>query len=123
MKLTIGYYIDALTVTMFCMVTLIASCVHIYALGYMHDELHDPYVDHEVIVLPAAMEVVEPPELIAAFATLAERYHLTAQTGTAPPATPPRSGLPCQQASGWPAARVPSGWSLTSLPRPALLWK
>ena len=29
------------------MVTLIASCVHIYAIGYMHDELHD-YVDHEV---------------------------------------------------------------------------
>jgi proton-translocating NADH-quinone oxidoreductase chain L len=48
LKLTIGYYIDALTVTMFCMVTLIASCVHIYALGYMHDELHEPYVDHEV---------------------------------------------------------------------------
>ena len=48
LKLTIGYYIDALTVSMFCMVTLIASCVHIYALGYMHDELHDPYVDHEV---------------------------------------------------------------------------
>ena len=47
-KLSIGYYIDALTVTMFCMVTLIASCVHIYALGYMHDELHEPYVDHEV---------------------------------------------------------------------------
>ena len=32
---------------MFCMVTLIASCVHIYAFGYMHDELHD-YTDHEV---------------------------------------------------------------------------
>lgn len=48
LKITIGYYIDALTVTMFCMVTLIASCVHFYALGYMHDELHDPYVDHEV---------------------------------------------------------------------------
>jgi NADH-quinone oxidoreductase subunit L len=48
LKLTIGYYIDALTVTMFCMVSLIASCVHIYALGYMHDELHEPYVDHEV---------------------------------------------------------------------------
>ena len=26
---------------MFCMVTLIASCIHIYAVGYMHDELHD----------------------------------------------------------------------------------
>jgi proton-translocating NADH-quinone oxidoreductase chain L len=48
LKITIGYYIDALTVTMFCMVTFIASCVHIYATGYMHDELHDPYVDHEV---------------------------------------------------------------------------
>jgi NADH-quinone oxidoreductase subunit L len=47
LKLTIGYYIDTLTVLMFCMVTLIASCIHIYAVGYMHDELHD-YVDHEV---------------------------------------------------------------------------
>jgi NADH-quinone oxidoreductase subunit L len=47
LKLTIGYYIDLLTVTMFCMVTLIATCIHVYATGYMHDELHD-YVDHEV---------------------------------------------------------------------------
>ncbi len=48
LKITIGYYIDALTVAMFCMVSVIASCVHIYALGYMHDELHEPYIDHEV---------------------------------------------------------------------------
>jgi proton-translocating NADH-quinone oxidoreductase chain L len=47
LRLTIGYYIDALTIAMFCVVTLIASCVHIYAVGYMHDELHD-YVDHDV---------------------------------------------------------------------------
>src|SRR4051794_12978165 len=47
LKLTIGYYIDLLTVTMFCMVTLIASCIHIYAMGYMHDELHD-VTDHEI---------------------------------------------------------------------------
>ena len=47
LKLSIGYYIDTLTVAMFCMVTLIASCIHIYATGYMHDELHD-VVDHEV---------------------------------------------------------------------------
>ena len=47
MKLTIGYYIDSLTIAMFCMVTLIASCIHVYAMGYMHDELHD-YTDHEV---------------------------------------------------------------------------
>jgi proton-translocating NADH-quinone oxidoreductase chain L len=48
LKLTIGFYIDALTVGMFCMVSIIASCVHFYALGYMHDELHEPFVDHEV---------------------------------------------------------------------------
>jgi NADH-quinone oxidoreductase subunit L len=50
LKLSIGYHIDALTVLMFCMVSVIASCVHIYALGYMHDELEDDYVDHEVTV-------------------------------------------------------------------------
>jgi NADH-quinone oxidoreductase subunit L len=49
LRLTIGYYIDTLTVAMFAMVTLIASCVHIYAFGYMHDELSE-YVDHEVTV-------------------------------------------------------------------------
>ncbi len=47
LRLSIGYYIDALTVIMFTMVTLIASCIHLYASGYMHDELHD-VTDHEV---------------------------------------------------------------------------
>jgi len=47
LKLTIGYYIDTLTVAMFCMVSLIATCVHFYAVGYMHDELHD-FTDPEV---------------------------------------------------------------------------
>ncbi len=49
LKLTIGYYIDALTVVMFAMVTLIATCIHFYAAGYMHDELHD-VTDHEVML-------------------------------------------------------------------------
>ncbi|MBX3434937.1 MAG: NADH-quinone oxidoreductase subunit L [Pirellulales bacterium] len=48
LKLDVSYYIDSLTVSMFCVVTLIASCVHFYAIGYMHDELHEDYVDHEV---------------------------------------------------------------------------
>lgn len=47
LKITLSYYIDALTVGMFAMVTLIASCIHFYAIGYMHDELHD-VTDHEV---------------------------------------------------------------------------
>jgi len=49
LKLTIGYYIDTLTLVMFCMVTLVASSIHIYAVGYMHDELHE-VVDHEVVL-------------------------------------------------------------------------
>ena len=47
LRLTIGYYIDALTVAMFCMVTLVATCIHVYSLGYMHeelDEMTDPLV-------------------------------------------------------------------------------
>lgn len=47
--ISISYYIDALTVMMFAMVTLIASCIHFYAIGYMHDELHD-ITDKEVLV-------------------------------------------------------------------------
>ena len=47
--MSISVYIDALTVCMFCMVSLIASCIHVYSIGYMHDELTgDDYVDHEV---------------------------------------------------------------------------
>ncbi|HET6881762.1 MAG TPA: proton-conducting transporter membrane subunit, partial [Pirellulales bacterium] len=49
LKVTISYYIDALTVGMFAMVTLIATCIHFYAIGYMHDELHD-VTDHEVLL-------------------------------------------------------------------------
>ncbi len=47
LRITIGYYIDSLTVLMFSMVTFIATCIHFYAYGYMHDELHD-VDDHEV---------------------------------------------------------------------------
>jgi NADH:ubiquinone oxidoreductase subunit 5 (subunit L)/multisubunit Na+/H+ antiporter MnhA subunit len=47
LRLTIGWYIDALTVLMFVVVTFIATCIHVYASGYMHDELHD-FTDHEV---------------------------------------------------------------------------
>jgi len=47
LRLSISYYIDSLTVCMFCMVTFIATLIHIYATGYMHDELHD-FTDHEV---------------------------------------------------------------------------
>ena len=39
LRLCVAYYIDALTVAMFCMVTLVASCIHVYSIGYMHEEL------------------------------------------------------------------------------------
>jgi len=47
LRLSIGYYIDSLTVLMFVMVTLISACVHYYATGYLHEEL-DEVEDHEV---------------------------------------------------------------------------
>jgi NADH:ubiquinone oxidoreductase subunit 5 (subunit L)/multisubunit Na+/H+ antiporter MnhA subunit len=47
LKLSIGWYIDSLTVLMFVVVTFIATCIHVYASGYMHDELHE-VTDHEV---------------------------------------------------------------------------
>lgn len=47
LRLSISYYIDSLTISMFCMVTFIATLIHVYAMGYMHEELHD-VVDHEV---------------------------------------------------------------------------
>ena len=48
LRVAIDYYIDSLTLTMFVMVTLIATCIHIFALGYMADELTDDHVDHSV---------------------------------------------------------------------------
>jgi NADH-quinone oxidoreductase subunit L len=47
LRLSISYYIDALTVCMFCMVTFIATLIHVYSTGYMHEELSE-VVDHEV---------------------------------------------------------------------------
>ena len=41
LQLTVGYYIDSLTLAMFCMVSLVAFCIHVYSFGYMHGELSD----------------------------------------------------------------------------------
>jgi len=48
-EVSINYYIDALTILMFCLVTLIASCIHFYSMGYMHEELHD-VIDDEALL-------------------------------------------------------------------------
>ena len=45
---SIDYYIDSLTLAMFMMVTLIATCIHVFAVGYMSDELTEDHVDHQV---------------------------------------------------------------------------
>ncbi|MEX0678622.1 MAG: NADH-quinone oxidoreductase subunit L [Pirellulales bacterium] len=47
LRITIGYYIDSLTVLMFVMVTFISTCIHFYSFGYMHEELEE-VTDHEV---------------------------------------------------------------------------
>ncbi len=46
LTIAMDYYIDSLTLVMFTMVTFIATCIHLFAIGYMSDELVDDYVDH-----------------------------------------------------------------------------
>lgn len=48
LNLTLDWYIDSLTLLMFTMVTFIATCIHLFAIGYMKDELTEEYEDHEV---------------------------------------------------------------------------
>jgi NADH-quinone oxidoreductase subunit L len=46
--LTVGYHIDSLSAIMFLMVTLIATLIHIFSIGYMSDELQPIVEDHQV---------------------------------------------------------------------------
>lgn len=46
LTISLDWYIDSLTLVMFTMVTFIATCIHVFAIGYMHDELTENYVDH-----------------------------------------------------------------------------
>lgn len=48
LDISLDYYIDSLTLGMFMMVTLIATCIHVFATGYMSEELTDHYEDHQV---------------------------------------------------------------------------
>jgi len=58
LRITISYYIDALTVLMFCMVTFIATCIHFYASGYMADEL--TAVNDKEVVLASGQTLHRP---------------------------------------------------------------
>src|SRR5262245_59568975 len=46
--LQLGYKIDGLAVIMFVMVTLIATLIHIFSIGYMSEELNREVEDHQV---------------------------------------------------------------------------
>jgi len=50
LRLSLDWYIDSLTLVMFTMVTFIATCIHVFAIGYMKDELTEEYEDHDVHV-------------------------------------------------------------------------
>jgi len=47
-EISLECYIDGLTLVMFAMITLVASCIHVFALAYLQDELTEDHVDHEV---------------------------------------------------------------------------
>ena len=40
--LDVGIYVDSLTVTMFAMITLVATLVHVFSIGYMRDDKRFP---------------------------------------------------------------------------------
>ncbi|MGD9856524.1 MAG: NADH-quinone oxidoreductase subunit L [Planctomycetaceae bacterium] len=69
LRLAVDYYIDGLTVLMFCMVTLIATCIHIFAMGYMSDELTEDFEDHQVH-LPGGRHFHRPGRFYRFFAFL-----------------------------------------------------
>ncbi|HMF16545.1 MAG TPA: proton-conducting transporter membrane subunit, partial [Gemmataceae bacterium] len=46
--LSVGFHIDHLSVVMFLMVTLIATLIHIFSIGYMGEEVNRVVEDHEV---------------------------------------------------------------------------
>jgi len=46
LEVSLDYYIDSLTLVMFTMVTFIATCIHLFAMGYMSEELTEEYIDH-----------------------------------------------------------------------------
>jgi len=46
--LRLGYYIDSLAAVMFLMVTFVATLIHLFSMGYMHDELKPIVEDHQV---------------------------------------------------------------------------
>lgn len=69
LRLSLDYYIDGLTLGMFCMVTLIATCIHLFAMGYMSDELTEDYEDHQVH-LPGGKHFHRPGRFYRFFAFL-----------------------------------------------------
>src|SRR5262249_7779019 len=48
--LRLGFRIDHLSVVMFLMVTLVASLIHLFSIGYMGDELEPQHEDHQAHV-------------------------------------------------------------------------
>ncbi len=69
LEITLDWYIDSLTLVMFTMVTFIATCIHLFAIGYMKDELTEEYEDHEVH-LPGGHHFTRPGRFHRFFAFL-----------------------------------------------------
>jgi len=69
MELSLDYYIDGLTLVMFVMITLIATCIHLFAIGYLSNELTDDHEDHAVI-LPDGHHLHRPGRFYQFFAYL-----------------------------------------------------
>ncbi|NMG22138.1 NADH-quinone oxidoreductase subunit L [Brasilonema bromeliae] len=49
LRFDVSYSIDALTIVFFCVIGIVATCVHVYAIAYMHEETHASVEDHEIV--------------------------------------------------------------------------
>ena len=70
LSLSIDYYIDGLTLLMFGVVTLIAMCVHVYAVAYMDGERGRGGAGDEEQFSPSPASPDPPPPLVRFFTTL-----------------------------------------------------
>ncbi len=61
LALELGYKIDQLTAVMFAMVTVVATLIFVFSLGYMKDETQEKVEDHEVDKQNAEHPVVSAP--------------------------------------------------------------
>lgn len=63
-----GVRLDTLSVVMMCVITIVSSCVHVYSVGYMHDDAHQArFMSYLSLFTFAMMMLVTADNLVQLF--------------------------------------------------------